>query len=138
MFSERDRKWLCKKKMKANYKVRKIFAFRDYISDLRSSFPTSVAPFIDRGTSYSLVMAIHCTVQWGIEFRFSILSSASVSRGSFSFADYFLSISLSNKSFTFPFENRKNIAAIALSPDGNVLISVDEGGILVLSVCEVF
>jgi len=47
----------------------------------------------------------------------------------FSFADYFLSISLSNKSFTFPFENRKNIAAIALSPDGNVLISVDEGGI---------
>ena len=43
--------------------------------------------------------------------------------------DYFLSISLSNKSFTFPFENRKNIAAIALSPDGNVLISVDEGGI---------
>lgn len=33
----------------------------------------------------------------------------------------------SNKSFTFPFQNRKNIAAIALSPDGNILISVDEG-----------
>lgn len=33
----------------------------------------------------------------------------------------------SNKSYTFPFENRKNIAVIALSPDSNVLISVDEG-----------
>jgi periodic tryptophan protein 2 len=33
----------------------------------------------------------------------------------------------SNKSFTFPFQNRKNIAAIALSPNGNILISVDEG-----------
>ena len=33
----------------------------------------------------------------------------------------------SNKSFTFPFQNRKNVAAIALSPDGNILISVDEG-----------
>ncbi|KAI0049222.1 WD repeat protein [Auriscalpium vulgare] len=35
---------------------------------------------------------------------------------------------VNNKSFTFPFQNRKNIAAIALSPDGNVLISVDEDG----------
>lgn len=35
---------------------------------------------------------------------------------------------ISNKSFTFPFENRKNIDVIALSPDGNVLISVDEDG----------
>ncbi|KAJ3936214.1 MAG: WD40 repeat-like protein [Lentinula lateritia] len=35
---------------------------------------------------------------------------------------------LNNKSFTFPFENRKNIAKIALSPDGNVLISVDGDG----------
>lgn len=34
---------------------------------------------------------------------------------------------ISNKSYTFPFENRKNIAVVALSPDGNVLISVDEG-----------
>lgn len=33
----------------------------------------------------------------------------------------------SNKSFTFAFQNRKNIAAIALSPQGNILISVDEG-----------
>lgn len=33
----------------------------------------------------------------------------------------------SNKSFTFAFQNRKNIAAIALSPHGNILISVDEG-----------
>ncbi|KZT03785.1 WD40 repeat-like protein [Laetiporus sulphureus 93-53] len=35
---------------------------------------------------------------------------------------------VNNKSRTFPFENRKNIAAIALSPDSNVLISVDEDG----------
>ena len=33
----------------------------------------------------------------------------------------------SNKSRTLGFENRKNIASIALSPDGNVLLSVDEG-----------
>lgn len=43
-------------------------------------------------------------------------------------------IQYSNKSHTFPFENRKNIAAIALSPDSNVLISVDEG----MSVCMVW
>lgn len=36
-------------------------------------------------------------------------------------------MSISNKSRTFPFENRKNIAVIALSPDSNVLVSVDEG-----------
>ncbi|KAF7794916.1 hypothetical protein EIP86_006059 [Pleurotus ostreatoroseus] len=41
---------------------------------------------------------------------------------------YHVLIVLSNKSWTFPFENRKNIAAIALSPDANVLISVDEDG----------
>ena len=35
----------------------------------------------------------------------------------------------SNRSFTFPFQNRKNVAAIALSPDGNILISVDEGAV---------
>ncbi|KAJ7108564.1 WD40-repeat-containing domain protein [Mycena epipterygia] len=35
---------------------------------------------------------------------------------------------VNNKSFTFPFENRKNISALALSPDANVLISVDEDG----------
>ncbi|KAI0056211.1 WD40 repeat-like protein [Artomyces pyxidatus] len=35
---------------------------------------------------------------------------------------------VNNKSFTFPFQNRKNIAAIALSPDGNVLLSIDEDG----------
>ncbi|KAI0806171.1 WD40 repeat-like protein [Irpex lacteus] len=35
---------------------------------------------------------------------------------------------VNNKSYTFPFENRKNIAVIALSPDSNVLVSVDEDG----------
>jgi WD40 repeat protein len=34
---------------------------------------------------------------------------------------------VSNKSRTLPFENRKNIACIALSPDGNLLLSIDEG-----------
>ncbi|KAF5381370.1 hypothetical protein D9615_008306 [Tricholomella constricta] len=35
---------------------------------------------------------------------------------------------VNNKSFTLAFENRKNIAAIALSPDSNVLVSVDQDG----------
>ncbi|KIJ61864.1 hypothetical protein HYDPIDRAFT_176835 [Hydnomerulius pinastri MD-312] len=35
---------------------------------------------------------------------------------------------VNNKSRTLPFENRKNIAAIALSPDASLLISVDEDG----------
>lgn len=34
---------------------------------------------------------------------------------------------ISNKSRTLPFENRKNILSIALSPDGKVLLSIDEG-----------
>ncbi|KAJ9123696.1 hypothetical protein QFC24_003470 [Naganishia onofrii] len=33
-----------------------------------------------------------------------------------------------NKSRTLPFENRKNILSIALSPDGKVLLSIDEDG----------
>jgi len=35
---------------------------------------------------------------------------------------------VNNKSKTFAFENRKNIAKIALSPDANILLSVDEDG----------
>ncbi|KAF8324849.1 quinon protein alcohol dehydrogenase-like superfamily [Cantharellus anzutake] len=35
---------------------------------------------------------------------------------------------VNNKSFTFPFQNQRDIAAIALSPDGKTLISVDEIG----------
>jgi hypothetical protein len=38
-----------------------------------------------------------------------------------------LSTNYSNKSRTLNFENRKNIARLALSPDSTVLISVDEG-----------
>ena len=33
----------------------------------------------------------------------------------------------SNKSFTFPFENRKNIHQFAVSPNGLLMITVDEG-----------
>lgn len=43
--------------------------------------------------------------------------------------DISLEMTFRNKSHTLPFENRKNIAVIALSPDSNVLISVDEGEI---------
>ncbi|KAH7887052.1 quinon protein alcohol dehydrogenase-like superfamily [Phlebopus sp. FC_14] len=35
---------------------------------------------------------------------------------------------VNNKSRTLPFENRKNIAAITLSPDASLLVSVDEDG----------
>ncbi|KAG0301506.1 hypothetical protein BGZ98_008287 [Dissophora globulifera] len=35
---------------------------------------------------------------------------------------------VNNKATTFPFENRKNIARIALSPSSSLLISVDEDG----------
>ncbi|KAG8707855.1 hypothetical protein FRC09_001569, partial [Ceratobasidium sp. 395] len=35
---------------------------------------------------------------------------------------------VNNKSRTLPFENRKNIAVVALSPNSNLLISVDEDG----------
>ena len=40
-----------------------------------------------------------------------------------------MTLFLSNKSRTLPVENRKNIAVIALSPDGNVLVSIDEGSL---------
>ncbi|KAG8988141.1 hypothetical protein FRB93_004296 [Tulasnella sp. JGI-2019a] len=35
---------------------------------------------------------------------------------------------INNKSRTFVFENRRNVIALALSPDSNVLVSVDEDG----------
>ena len=37
-----------------------------------------------------------------------------------------------NKSTTFPFQNRKNISRIAISPNGDLLLSVDEEGRLIL------
>ncbi|EPY54274.1 U3 snoRNP-associated protein Utp1 [Schizosaccharomyces cryophilus OY26] len=37
-----------------------------------------------------------------------------------------------NKSFTFPFENKKNISHIALSPQATLLLSVDEDGRCIL------
>ncbi|KAL7275789.1 U3 snoRNP protein [Rhizina undulata] len=40
---------------------------------------------------------------------------------------------VSNKSFTFGFEHRKNIARIALSPQGTLLLSVDEDGRAILT-----
>ncbi|EEB05556.1 U3 snoRNP-associated protein Utp1 [Schizosaccharomyces japonicus yFS275] len=38
-----------------------------------------------------------------------------------------------NKSFTFPFENRKNITQIALSPQATLMMTVDEDGRAILS-----
>ena len=46
-----------------------------------------------------------------------------------------VSLSLSsNKSCTFPFENQKNIYCFTVSPDGSILISVDEGKSLVSTI----
>ena len=33
-----------------------------------------------------------------------------------------------NKSLTFPFENRTNVARVVVSPDGNTLLTIDEDG----------
>ncbi|CAI4210364.1 unnamed protein product [Parascedosporium putredinis] len=38
-----------------------------------------------------------------------------------------------NKSYTFPFAHRKNIARIGLSPQGNLLLSIDEDGHAILT-----
>jgi hypothetical protein len=91
---------LLNEQVTANNEVRKMLALRDYVSDLNSSFPTSVAPFIYRGISYSSVMVIHCAVQYVGHLVDRVCC------GSFS-----LSISsLSHKSFTFPLENCHNCA----------------------------
>lgn len=39
----------------------------------------------------------------------------------------------SNKSFTLPFSHRKNIATIGLTPQGNLLLSIDEDGQAILT-----
>ena len=39
---------------------------------------------------------------------------------------------LSNRSCTFPFENRKNIYRFTISPNGLIMISVDEGDIIII------
>ena len=43
---------------------------------------------------------------------------------------------LSNRSWTLPFENHKNISRLAMSGGGRILISIDEG-ILFLNVAFV-
>ncbi|KAI1000850.1 Periodic tryptophan protein 2 [Podosphaera aphanis] len=40
---------------------------------------------------------------------------------------------VNNKSFTFPFAHRKNIARLGLTPRGNLLLSVDEDGHAILT-----
>ncbi len=39
---------------------------------------------------------------------------------------------ISNKSYTLPFSHRRNIARLALNPQGNLLLSVDEDGRAIL------
>lgn len=39
---------------------------------------------------------------------------------------------ISNKSYTLPFSHRRNIARLALNPQGNLLLSVDEDGRCIL------
>ena len=43
---------------------------------------------------------------------------------------YLVSCSDSNKSFTFPFENRKNIHRFTVSPNGLLMITVDKGQLI--------
>lgn len=40
---------------------------------------------------------------------------------------------ISNKSYTLPFSHRRNIARLALNPQGNLLLSVDEDGRTILT-----
>jgi len=44
-----------------------------------------------------------------------------------------ISSSFSNKSYTLPFSHRKNIARLGLTPQGNLLLSVDEDGQAILT-----
>lgn len=59
-----DLLWLCKKKMKANYKVSAlVHSTRGTVSDLTSSFPTYAARSTDKAISYSRVMETRSTAQ---------------------------------------------------------------------------
>ena len=42
--------------------------------------------------------------------------------------------SSSNKSYTLPYEHRRNISRLALNPRGNLLLSVDEDGQAILAI----
>lgn len=52
--------------------------------------------------------------------------------------DNVLLIFISNKSLTFPFENDKNVYRFTVSPDGVLMIAVDEGNIMIYEMSEVF
>ena len=52
--------------------------------------------------------------------------------------DNVLVIFISNKSLTFPFENDKNIYRFTVSPDGVLMITVDEGNMLIYEMSKVF
>ena len=78
---------------------------------------------------YSQKTEIPSSVQLAIGCLFSILSSRC-----YSIWHYVIVIDQrSNKSRTLPFETRKNIAAIALSPDAHILLVIDEGYFVILS-----
>ena len=79
--------------------------------------------FTDREMSSSQQTEIPSSVQSAIECLFLILSSRCY------FKEHYVIVidQRSNKSRTLPFETRKNIAAIALSPDAHILLVIDEG-----------
>lgn len=103
------------------------------LSSPMSSFRIYVVLSINRETSYSLPTAIPCSVRWATGYLCLIWSSQLrfYARLRPHLAHAFFP---SNNSFTFPFQNRKNIAALALSPNGTILITVDEGAVKTLSV----
>lgn len=47
--------------------------------------------------------------------------------------NHYINNFISNKSFTLPFAHRRNISRIALNPQGNLLLSIDEDGQAVLA-----
>ena len=108
--------------MKSNYKVSASPSPGHLIYSPFSS-QAYVEQFISKETLYILRMATHSSVQSEIASQ-PLISSSKLLLAQISISSW---LSLSNKSSTFAFENRKNIFALALSPDGNVLISVDEG-----------
>ncbi len=77
-----------------------------------------------RAEWYSVVMATVCSAL--LETEYQSLISKSKPWLTLKAATIYMLL-LSNKSCTFPFENQKNIYCFAVSPDGVLMISVDEG-----------
>lgn len=76
---------------------------------------------------FSVVMATACSALLETEYQsLTLKSNLWLSFKSYDKTAISLLL-LSNKSCTFPFENQKNVYCFAISPDGVLMISVDEG-----------